>query len=200
MLGVDPGLAKTGWGVVRFAGRRAEFVASGVVRTAAADAHIVRLRAIGDGLRAAAAEFSPDVVCVERVFVNTNPGSSLLLGEARGAALLALAQFAENKNAAVVELTALQIKHAVAGAGRADKKQIAVMVGRLLGVSVDKLSADETDALACALAATALQDGVFCLGRRQGRRGGRRGRGGLRAMPRTAATAARRAAAAVAKR
>ena len=165
---MDPGLAVTGWGVINIAGAASQYVDSGVIRTVAATPHLDRLRRIADGLRQVVEKTSPDVICVERVFVNVNPKVSLLLGEARGTALCALM----NGKAALIELSALQIKQSVTGGGRAGKKQVALMAQHLLGVSLANLPHDSTDALACALAAARVRlgsGGAELLGGRQRR-------------------------------
>lgn len=120
-----------------------------MIASAAAMPHIERLRHIGDSLRAVVAQTAPALIAIERVFINSNRGSSLLLSEARGAALLVLA----DSRVPVVEISALQIKQSVTGRGRASKQQVAEMVQRLLGVTVAGMPSDCTDALACALAA-----------------------------------------------
>ena len=158
---------------MRTDGQASSYIDSGIIRTATTTAHVERLRVIGGELRRAADAVAPDLICMERVFININPKSSLLLGEARGAALMALL----TGSAPIIEMTALQIKQSVAGAGRANKKQVATMVGRLLNITVDGLAADCTDALACALAAGALPVGVGLAGiplRRQRRHRSRR--------------------------
>lgn len=155
---------------MRVVGRQTGYLGSGVIHTAAATAHTERLRVIGGELRRAADSFAPDLICVERVFVNINPKSSLLLGEARGAALFAML----SGSAPIIELTALQIKQSVAGGGRATKPLVAAMVGRLLNIAVDGWEADRTDALACALAAAALPVGTVGTVAPSGRRTRRR--------------------------
>lgn len=154
-------------------------MASGVITTRPATPHVERLRAIGGGLREVLADTAPGLIAVERVFINRNAKSSLLLGEARGAALLALLE----GGAAVEEISALQIKQSVTGNGRAGKARVAEMVGQLLGFSTasDALSLprDSTDALACALAANAMRATHFSVLRR---RVGARRRRTLRAV------------------
>lgn len=157
--------------MVRTAGRDAVYVDSGMFVTAASEPHLARLRAIGEGIAEVLARLPPDLIAVERVFVNKNLQSSLLLGEARGAALLA----ASAARAPLVEISALEVKQSVTGSGRAGKAQVAAMVARLLEGTPAGMRRDCTDALACALAANAMQGGLGC-GRRVGvrRRGGRR--------------------------
>jgi len=145
ILGIDPGLRLTGFGVVDRAGQRVAYVASGVIRTP--DAALPdRLKAILDSLSSVIAEHRPDQVAVEKVFVNVNPESTLLLGQARGAAICA----AVSCRLPVSEYTALQVKQAVVGKGHAAKVQVQHMVRRLLALPGDP-SSDAADALACAI-------------------------------------------------
>jgi crossover junction endodeoxyribonuclease RuvC len=145
ILGVDPGLRVTGFGVLEREGQRLRYVASGVVRTP--DATLPeRLKAILDALGAVIAEHVPDQVAIEKVFVNVNPESTLALGQARGAAICA----AVSRDLPVAEYTALQVKQAVVGNGHAAKEQVQEMVRRLLALPTDP-AADAADALACAI-------------------------------------------------
>jgi crossover junction endodeoxyribonuclease RuvC len=146
ILGVDPGLRRTGFGVIDADGSRLRYVASGTVVVPPANALADRLKVILDNLREIVRETRPDVAALEIVFLNTNPASTLLLGQARGAALCAMA----DSGLAVHEYTALQIKKSVVGTGRAAKEQVQEMVRHLL--SLDGLPApDSADALACAI-------------------------------------------------
>lgn len=145
ILGVDPGLRVTGFGVLDRAGQTLRYVASGVVRTPDA-ALPLRLKTILDALGAVIAEHAPDQVAIEKVFVNVNPASTLLLGQARGAAICA----AVSHDLPVAEYTALQVKQAVVGNGHAAKEQVQAMVRRLLALSAEP-GADAADALACAI-------------------------------------------------
>jgi crossover junction endodeoxyribonuclease RuvC len=145
IMGVDPGLRVTGFGLIERAGQRLVYVTSGVVRTPAADLP-ERLKAILESLGAVIAQHAPDQVAVEKVFVNVNPQSTLLLGQARGAAICA----AVSRGLPVSEYTALQVKQAVVGNGHAAKEQVQAMVRRLLGLPGDPV-ADAADALACAI-------------------------------------------------
>ncbi|MVW73498.1 crossover junction endodeoxyribonuclease RuvC [Bordetella sp. 15P40C-2] len=146
VLGIDPGLRRTGFGVIDVEGMRLRYVASGTIVVPPALSLPERLKVILDNLRQVARETQPDVAALEIVFLNTNPQSTLLLGQARGAALCALA----DSQLAVHEYTALQIKKAVVGTGRAAKEQVQMMVQRLL--SLDGTPApDSADALACAI-------------------------------------------------
>jgi crossover junction endodeoxyribonuclease RuvC len=145
ILGIDPGLNRTGYGVVEASGAKLAYVTAGVIRIPAGDLH-ERLGTILRALAAVIRETQPHVVTVEKVFVNVNPQSTLLLGQARGAAICA----AVTENLVVHEYAALRIKQAVVGFGRADKRQVQLMVQRLLGLEQVPAS-DAADALACAI-------------------------------------------------
>ncbi|MFM6991407.1 MAG: crossover junction endodeoxyribonuclease RuvC [Rhodoferax sp.] len=130
ILGIDPGLRVTGFGVVDVQGQALDYVASGTIATAHVDQGKLpeRLKVLFEGVREVIGRYKPDCASVEIVFVNVNPQSTLLLGQARGACLTALV----SAGLPVHEYTALQMKQAVAGHGRADKTQIQEMVKRLL--------------------------------------------------------------------
>jgi len=146
ILGIDPGLRRTGFGVIDANGARLTYVASGTIVVPPALTLPARLKVILDNLRQVARDTAPDVAALEIVFLNANPASTLLLGQARGAALCALA----DSGLDVHEYTALQIKKSVVGAGRASKEQVQMMVQRLL--ALDGVPApDAADALACAI-------------------------------------------------
>ena len=147
ILGIDPGLRSTGFGVIDKAGSTLSYVASGCVKTDAEGSLPQRIATILDGLGEIIATYRPQQAAVEIVFVNVNPQSTLLLGQARGAAIAALV----TAKLPVAEYTALQVKQAVVGHGKAAKEQVQAMVARLLklpGVP----GADAADALACAIA------------------------------------------------
>ncbi|MEI2416663.1 crossover junction endodeoxyribonuclease RuvC [Orrella sp. JC864] len=146
ILGIDPGLRRTGFGVVDTDGTRLRYVASGTIVVPAADSLAQRLKVILDNLREVVRETGPGVAAMEKVFLNTNPASTLLLGQARGAALCALA----DTGLAVHEYTALQIKKSVVGTGRAAKEQVQAMVRQLLALDGSP-APDSADALACAI-------------------------------------------------
>ena len=145
ILGIDPGLRVTGFGVIDKLGQQLVYVASGCIRTPVGELP-QRLKSIIDGLGEVIAAYSPEQVVVEKVFVNVNPQSTLLLGQARGAAICA----AILKDLPVAEYTALQVKQAVVGNGHAAKEQVQDMVRRLLKLEGDP-QADAADALACAI-------------------------------------------------
>ncbi len=130
ILGIDPGLQTTGFGVLDVQGQAMRYVASGTIRTTGLALGDLpgRLKVLFDGIGEVAARYQPEAAAVEIVFVNVNPQSTLLLGQARGAALAALV----NAGLPVAEYTALQMKKAVVGHGRAAKPQVQAMVQRLL--------------------------------------------------------------------
>lgn len=145
ILGIDPGLRVTGYGVLEKHGSKLAYVASGVIRTK--DGELPgRIATIFAGIGEVLAAYDPEAAAVEKVFVNVNPQSTLLLGQARGAAIAALTHGARP----VFEYTALQVKQAVVGNGHADKQQVMHMVKRLLNLPGEP-SSDAADALACAI-------------------------------------------------
>ena len=146
ILGLDPGLRITGFGLVDQLGNQLRYVASGCIRTQ--DGELPgRLKTLLDGVREIVDTYRPDVVAVEKVFVNVNPQSTLLLGQARGAVICG----AVSCDLPVAEYTALQVKQSVVGYGKAHKEQVQHMVVRLLGLP-GAPAADAADALACAIA------------------------------------------------
>ena len=128
ILGIDPGLQTTGFGVVDCEGQRLDYVASGRISTQERRDLPGRLKIIFDGVREVIETYRPACASVEIVFVNVNPQSTLLLGQARGAALAALV----SRDLPVAEYTALQMKKAIVGHGLANKGQVQEMVMRLL--------------------------------------------------------------------
>jgi crossover junction endodeoxyribonuclease RuvC len=146
ILGIDPGLRHTGWGVIEAEGSRLAYVASGAIHTKTGDNFAERLRLLHEGLAAVIAAHRPDEAAVEETFVNRDPQSALKLGHARGIALVvpALAGIEVNEYAANL------VKKTVVGAGHAEKPQVAMMVKVLLPRS-DALGADAADALAVAI-------------------------------------------------
>jgi crossover junction endodeoxyribonuclease RuvC len=148
ILGIDPGLQVTGFGVIEADGARLAYVASGTVRTTHLDRGDLpaRLKLLFDGLREVAERYRPDVASVEIVFVNVNPQATLLLGQARGACLTALV----SAGLPVAEYTALQMKQAVVGHGKAAKSQVQDIVRRLLALP-QAAGTDASDALGLAI-------------------------------------------------
>jgi crossover junction endodeoxyribonuclease RuvC len=132
ILGIDPGLQRTGFGVVEAEGQRLRYVASGTIATTEAPRGDLplRLKIIFEGVREVVQRYAPEAAAVEIVFVNVNPQSTLLLGQARGAALAALV----SSDLPVAEYTALQLKKAIVGHGLASKAQVQAMVQRLLAL------------------------------------------------------------------
>ncbi len=145
ILGLDPGLNRTGWGVIDAASGRFVRVDSGMIRVPEGELS-ARLGHIVRELSKVIERTKPDLASAERVFVNVNPQSTLRLGQARGAALVA----ADLAGLPVEEFTPSEIKEAVCATGRADKPMVQRMIGMLLGIEGD-IQADEADALACAV-------------------------------------------------
>lgn len=146
ILGIDPGLRRTGFGIIDVQGMRLTYVGSGTIVVPTDQPLARRLKTILDNVREVVEVHQPTVSALEKVFVNTNPTSTLLLGQARGAAMCALA----DHNLDVHEYTALQIKKSVVGNGHAAKEQVQAMVQHLLKLS-GLPSPDSADALACAI-------------------------------------------------
>jgi len=146
ILGIDPGLRITGFGLIVCVGGKLTYVTSGCIRSDADGSLPSRIGMILRDLSSVIAAHQPTEVAVEKVFVNVNPNSTLLLGQARGAAISA----AMLADLPVTEYTALQVKQAVVGHGKAAKEQVQDMVRRLLALSAAP-SADAADALACAI-------------------------------------------------
>ncbi len=147
ILGLDPGLAATGWGVIEAVGNRLRHIAHGTVKTAAAAPLAERLVALHDGLMAVIVAQGCTTAAIEEVFVNANPQSTLKLGQARGVVMLAAAR----GGLPVTEYATRLVKKAIVGVGSADKAQVQAMVERLLpGIKV--AGPDAADALAVAIA------------------------------------------------
>ena len=146
IIGIDPGLRRTGWGIIESDGVRLMYVASGGVTTEAGDDLAYRLRALFEGLGSVLASYKPHEAAVEETFVNDNPRATLKLGQARGMALLAPAM----KGLVIAEYAPNVIKKTVVGAGHAEKRQVQAMIGFLLPKAKFE-SADEADALAIAI-------------------------------------------------
>jgi crossover junction endodeoxyribonuclease RuvC len=146
ILGIDPGLRRTGWGVIACDGNRLVFVACGSVETKERAALAERLVVIHDGLAKVVADFSPDEAAVENTFVNRNGDATLKLGQARGIAMLIPAR----AGLSVAEYAPNLVKKTIVGAGHAEKSQIRMMLGVLLP-KADPASEDAADALAIAI-------------------------------------------------
>ncbi|NDU90146.1 MAG: crossover junction endodeoxyribonuclease RuvC [Ferrovum sp.] len=148
ILGVDPGLRCTGFGIIEVSqkGKEPEYVTSGTITTPFPAALAARIKVLHTGLTNIIERYQPQVMAIEIVFVNVNPQATLLLGQARGALLAA----AVMHDLEVHEYTALQVKQAVVGHGHASKDQVQAMVMRLLKLT-EAPRTDPADALACAL-------------------------------------------------
>jgi crossover junction endodeoxyribonuclease RuvC len=147
VLGLDPGLAATGWGIIDADRNRLRHIAHGTVKTQASQPLADRLAALYSGLEAVIAAHGCASAAIEEVFVNSNPQSTLKLGQARGVVMLAAAR----GGLPVAEYATRLVKKAIVGVGSADKVQVHAMVERLLpGVKVT--GADAADALAVAIA------------------------------------------------
>jgi len=146
LLGIDPGLRFTGWGVVESDGNRLRHVADGVISTEAIADVPLRLKFLDEALAVLLERFGPDEAAVEETYVNRNATATLKLGYARGVALLAPAR----RGIPVFEYGAKTVKMAVVGTGNADKVQVGLMVRRLLPGAVQG-RADAADALAVAI-------------------------------------------------
>jgi crossover junction endodeoxyribonuclease RuvC len=146
IIGIDPGLRRTGWGIVEADGVRLAYVASGLITSTGEDDLAYRLRAIYLGLMRVLADYKPLEAAIEETFVNKDARATLKLGQARGMALLAPAQ----QGLRVAEYPPNVIKKTVTGTGHGEKRQIAAMIGFLLPKAKFD-SADEADALAIAI-------------------------------------------------
>jgi len=167
ILGIDPGLRITGYGLIETRGADAIHVASGCIR-AQGEALPARLGVIFSGVMAVLEEFNPDELAIEQVFMSRNADSALKLGQARGAAICA----GVSRQLPVAEYTPRQIKQAVTGTGGADKEQVQHMVRVLCGVK-GPLVMDASDALAVALCHKHMSSTLARLGMASGFRGGR---------------------------
>ena len=156
ILGIDPGLRRTGWGVIDVAGNRLAFVACGSVETDERTALTERLVVIHDGLRRVVDEFGPNEAAVEATFVNKDAAATLKLGQARGVALLVPGQ----AGLLVAEYAPNVVKKSIVGAGHGDKAQVRMMIGVLLP-RADPPSDDAADALAVAVTHAHHRDSVL---------------------------------------
>ncbi|WP_109015119.1 crossover junction endodeoxyribonuclease RuvC [Novimethylophilus kurashikiensis] len=145
ILGIDPGLRLTGFGVIEKQGEKLAYIASGTIKSGEGELP-ARIKVILAGLNEVIQTYTPEQVAIEKVFVNVNPQSTLLLGQARGAAISA----AVLRDLPVAEYTALQVKQSVVGNGHAAKEQVQEMVKRLLKLPGTP-KPDSADALACAI-------------------------------------------------
>ena len=146
ILGIDPGSRTTGYGIIETQGNRLRHIDNGIIATNPSAPLAVRLKTIYDGVARIISEFAPEVTAIEQVFMAKNPHAALVLGHARGAAILA----AVNAGMDVHEYSALQVKSAVVGYGRAGKPQVQQMVKALLNLP-EIAQEDAADALGVAI-------------------------------------------------
>ena len=146
IIGIDPGLTKTGIGIIEAKNNSIKFIASQTIYSSASDSLAFRLRKFHDSLSEIIQTFKPDESAIEETFLNKNPGSSLKLGYARGALILTLSIH----NLKVFEYSATAVKKAIVGAGRAEKEQVQAMIKILIKGDGFK-NEDEADALAIAI-------------------------------------------------
>lgn len=159
ILGIDPGLQHTGWGVVSYNNSHLKFLGGGVIHSKRTDSMSKRLETLHDGITEVIQYFKPTSIGIEEVYVNVNPRTSLKLGQARGMGILAAAK----NNVEIFEYSPKEIKKALVGTGKAEKEQVSFMVNTLLpGVKME--SKDMSDALAVAIChAHSLKSSLFSL-------------------------------------
>jgi crossover junction endodeoxyribonuclease RuvC len=159
ILGIDPGLRTTGFGVIEKQGTKLRYIASGTIKTGLEGALPPRLKVILNGVSEIVATYRPDCAAIEKVFVNVNPHSTLLLGQARGAAITALV----GADLDVAEYSPTQIKQSVVGTGKAAKPQVQDMVARLLKLP-GLPGTDAADALGVAICHANSHDALALIG------------------------------------
>ena len=147
ILGIDPGIAIVGWGVLRYENGRFTPLAYGSVQTKAGLKVEDRLKMVFDGVTEIINKYHPDIMSIEEIFWNTNQKTGIVVSEARGVILLA----ARIANVPIFEYTPLQVKQAIVGYGRAEKKQVIMMVTTFLGLKEPPKPDDTADALAIAI-------------------------------------------------
>ena len=147
ILGIDPGLTKTGWGLISSINNNLSFIDSGTIYTNPKQPIHERISYIHQNIMEMVAKYQPNHAAIEETFINTNPLSSLKLGHARGAIMLSLSL---NQGLEIFEYSTTAVKKAVVGVGRADKNQVGAMIKYLLPKSLAKTE-DEADALAVAI-------------------------------------------------
>lgn len=147
VLGIDPGYARMGWGVIDWNGSSMRLVGCGCIETSAGTPMQLRLTSLHQGIRELLDRYKPDEVAFEELFFARNVTTALMVGAARGAAIIAAAAYTPN----LYEYTPMQIKQAVTGYGKADKKQVQQMVKLLLGLPEPPKPDDAADAVACAI-------------------------------------------------
>ena len=147
ILGIDPGLAIVGWGVVDYSGSHFKVLGYGAIETPAGMATEERLCLIFDGIKELITKYKPEHLAVEELFFNTNTTTAIRVAEARGVIIMC----ARKMGVSIFEYTPLQVKQAVVGYGRAEKKQVITMVTMLLGLAKPPKPDDTADALAIAI-------------------------------------------------
>ena len=147
IIGVDPGYAIVGIGVIEYNGNKFRTLEYGAITTPAGMPTVDRLKKIHDEMTAYIEKYKPDAVAIEELFFNSNQKTAINVAQARGVILVSI----RNKNVTIYEYTPLQVKQSVTGYGRADKKQIQQMVKMLLGLNVIPKPDDAADALALAI-------------------------------------------------
>ena len=147
IIGIDPGYAITGFGVIDYQGNHFKLIHAGAIETKAGTAFPKRLEKIYDDMMSLIAQYHPDAIAVEELFFNTNTTTAIGVAQGRGMVLVA----ASKTNTPIYEYTPLQVKQAVVGYGRAEKKQVQMMVKKILNLEkIPKLD-DTTDAMAIAM-------------------------------------------------
>ena len=147
ILGIDPGYAILGWGIVEMKGNKFEVCGYGAITTDAHTDMTDRLKYLYSSLMEVIAHYEPEVAAIEELFFNTNVKTAIMVGQARGVAILACA----NSGLKIEEYTPLQIKQALVGYGRADKKQVQTMVKTILNLKEVPKPDDTADGLAAAI-------------------------------------------------
>src|SRR5690554_4998638 len=147
ILGIDPGFAILGYGIISYKGNKFKTIDYGAIKTPSSMETPLRLKKIYEELNEVIERYNPDVVAIEELFFNNNAKTALLVGHARGVAVLSAA----NHNKEIFEYTPLQVKQGVTGYGRADKKQVQQMVKTVLNLSKVPKPDDVADALAVAI-------------------------------------------------
>ena len=147
ILGIDPGIAIVGWGVLRYDGRQFTPLAYGSIQTKAKEKTEERLLQIHEALGQILDKYHPDAMCVEELFWNTNQKTGIIVAEARGVILMT----ARQRGVPISEYTPLQVKQSIVGYGRADKRQVITMVTSFLGLQQPPKPDDTADALAIAI-------------------------------------------------
>ena len=147
VLGIDPGTATMGWGVIDHGGSKVSMVEYGAIITPPDLGDHARLKMLYDGLLDLCSKFSPDAAAVEKLYFGQNSRTAMVVGQARGIVLLVLAQ----QSLPYAEMSPAEVKQAVTGYGRADKRQVQLMIQRLLGLKDYPRPDDAADALAIAI-------------------------------------------------